>query len=75
MGSKPLMDQITVLDREPRNSHRKALESIHIKLRGATLNHNDGYQLPDVYMPLLREEARGLAATDPITALAEVMTS
>ena len=51
------MDQITVLDRESRDSHRKVHESIHIKLRGVTLNCKDGYQLPDLYMPLLHEEA------------------
>ena len=40
MDSKPLIEKITVLDREPRDSHRKVLESIHIKLRGAILNCN-----------------------------------
>ena len=41
MDSNPLIEQITVLDREPRNSYRKVLGSINIKLRGATLNDND----------------------------------
>ena len=36
MESKPLIDQITVLDWESRDSHKKALELIYIKLRGAT---------------------------------------
>ena len=58
IDSKPLIDQITVLDPESRDSHRKVLEAIHIKLRGATLNLKDGYQLPDLYMPLLCEEAK-----------------
>ena len=35
---KPLIEQITVLNREPRDSHKKVLESIHIKLRGGTFN-------------------------------------
>ena len=48
MDNKPLIDQITVL------------KSIHNKLRGATLNHNNGYQLPgpDLYMLLLHVEVR-----------------
>ena len=59
MDNKPLMDQITVVDQASKDSHRKVLKAIHvyIKICGATLNCNDGYQLPDLYMLLLREEA------------------
>ena len=49
IDSKPLMDQITVLDRESWDLHRKLLTLIHIRLRGAILNHNDGYQ-PGLFM-------------------------
>ena len=68
------MDQITVVDQESRNSHRKVLKAIHIKLKRATLNHNDGYQLPDLYMLLLHEEAWGGGTTDPSTISVQVMT-
>ena len=54
MDSKKLIYQINVLD-----SHRKVLESIHIKLWGVTLNHNDRYNLSDIYMLLLREKVGG----------------
>ena len=50
------MDKIKVLDKEPRDLHRKVLDAVHIKLMGATLNHNDGYFLPELYLPLLRED-------------------
>ena len=67
------MDQIPVVDRESRDSHRKVLEAIHIKLSGATLNCKNGYQLSDLYMPLLREEARRWGpATDPALSRPEV---
>ena len=39
------MDKIKSLDKELRDLHRKMLEAVHIKLRGATLNCNDGYFL------------------------------
>ena len=54
--SKPVIEGVTVIDNEPRNIHRKAKEAIHINLRGATINRTGGYDLPDLYLPLLREE-------------------
>ena len=50
-------DKIKILEREPRDTHRKIKEAIHIKLKQASLNRHEGYTLPDLYMPLLREEA------------------
>ena len=44
-----------MLDAAPallRSLHRKVCEAIHIKTSGARLNRNDGYDLPDLYMPL-----------------------
>ena len=58
-GTKPILDTTKVLEREPRSLHRKVCEAIHIKTSGASLNRNDGYDLPDLYLPLLREEGRG----------------
>ena len=48
---------IKILEREPSDTHRKIKEAIHIKLKKASLNRHEGYTLPDLYMPLLREEA------------------
>ena len=48
------MEQITVVDRESRDSHRMVLEDIHIKLRGATPTLMNGYQMSDLYMPFLQ---------------------
>ena len=48
---------IKVLERETRYSHRKVLEVIIIRLKGAELNRNDGTELPNLYLPLLREGA------------------
>ena len=63
--SKPVIEGIRVTDNEPRNTHRKVKEDIHIKLRGATLNRTGGYDLPDLYLLLLREEeTRGPGETD-----------
>ena len=58
--SKPVIEGVSVIDREPRNMHRKVKEAIHIKLQGAT----GGYDLPDLYLPLLREETGGPGETD-----------
>mgnify|MGYP001824971233 CR=1 FL=1 len=58
-ATKPILDQTKVLEREPRHMHRKVCEAIHIKTSGATLNRNDGLDLPDLYLPLLREEVEG----------------
>ena len=57
--NKPMIEGIRVIDSENRNLHRKVKEAIHIKLRGATLNRTGGYDLPDLYLPLLREETMG----------------
>ena len=58
-ATKPILETTKVLEREPRSLHRKVCEAIHIKTSGASLNRNDGYDLPDLYLPLLREEAKG----------------
>ena len=55
----PMMDKFKVLEREQRDTHRKVLEAIQIKIKGASMNRNEGYDLPDLYLPLLREEAQG----------------
>ena len=47
-----------MIDSDTRNLHIKVKEVIHIKLRGATLNRTGGYDLPDLYLPLVREEIR-----------------
>ena len=60
----PVIDNITILDREPKWRHRKVLEAIHIRLGEASLNRNKGADLPDLYLPLLREEREGGPAAD-----------
>ena len=52
----PLEDKIKVIAKEPRDTHRKIVEAIQIHLKKATLNRTDGFKLPDVYFPILREE-------------------
>ena len=47
--SKPVIEGVSVIDSQPRILNRKVKESIHIKLRGATLNRTGGYNLPDLY--------------------------
>ena len=42
---------------------RKICEAIHIKIKGSKLNRNDGHDLPDIYLPLLREEEEGVRPT------------
>ena len=76
MDSKPLVEQITVLDQAPSDSQRKVLESIHIMLRGATVKGIEEYQLPDLglYMPLLHEESGGVPTSDLSTASDEVLS-
>ena len=69
IDSKPLIDQISLLDTGFRDWHRNMLESIHIKLRGATVNCNDGYQLPDIYIWMLHKEARGGLLVTPALPL------
>ena len=55
------MDKIKVLNKEPRDLHRKVLETVHIKLMRATLKHNGGYLLPELYLSLLRDDTWGRA--------------
>ena len=50
-----MIEGIRVIDSSNRNLHRKVKEAIHIKLPGATLNRMGGYNLPDLYLPLLKE--------------------
>ena len=54
--NKPMIEGVKVIDGDPRNLYRKVKEAIDIKLRGATLNRTGGYDLPDLDLPLLREE-------------------
>ena len=54
--SQPMIEGVSMIDSEPRNLHRKVKEALHIKLQGATLNRMGGYDLLDLYLPLLREE-------------------
>ena len=66
--SKPLIQNIEIGEKETRDRHRKILEAIHITTSGATLKRNDGAELPDLYLPLLREEGEGVreARTDQL---------
>ena len=64
----PLMKKVRVLAREPQQYKRKLVEAIHIHLEKASLNRNDGLDLPEVYLPLLKEETpgeRGATADQP----------
>ena len=72
-ASKPIIERAKVLERESRTLHRKVCEAIHIKTSGASLNRNEVYDLPDLYLPMLLEEEKGagvggvVAATDSST--------
>ena len=44
--------------------HTKVKEAIHIKLLGATLNRMGEYNLPDLYLPLLRESETRVAGRE-----------
>ena len=62
--TKPIADTVEIIDQEPRKAHRKVKEAVHIQLEGAKLNRNDGWELPNSYLPLLRKEA-GWGTEDP----------
>ena len=64
LNNNPIIDKIKILDKELRDLHRKVLEAVHIKLRWATLSHNDGYNLPELYLTLLTENIWGEHPTD-----------
>ena len=49
----------SIVDMDIRNPHRKIKEAIHIRLNESKLNRNEGYDLPDIFLPRLREEAGG----------------
>ena len=59
ISNQPLLNDTTIVDSDHRNLHRKKKEAIHIKLQGATINRNEGHDIPDIYLPLLRQEAGG----------------
>ena len=54
--SPPFIEHMKILEKESRDLHRKVLEAINIKVKGASLNRNEGVDLPDAYLPLLKEE-------------------
>ena len=56
---RPIMDNLQILDQEPRNTHRTIKEAILIKLNKASLSRNEGWDITDVYLPLLRREVGG----------------
>jgi hypothetical protein len=47
-------DHIEVVDTETKKIQRRVVEAIHIRLRDAQLNRDRGYDLPPIYLPLLR---------------------
>ena len=49
-------DHIEVVDTDPRRDQRKVTAAIHVRLRRADINRELGYDLPPIYMPLLRGE-------------------
>ena len=49
-------DHIEVADTEPRRERHKVTEAIHLRVRNADINQELGYDLPPIYMPMLREE-------------------
>ena len=51
-----LTEKMKVIAKEPKDHHRKITEAIMIHTKKATLNRNDGTELPDIYLPILREE-------------------
>ena len=62
--NKPMIEGISMIDSDNRNLHRRVKEAIHIKRIGATLNRMGGYDVPDLYLPLLREEETKGAGRD-----------
>ena len=56
---KPLLECTEIIDSDNLNPHRKAKETIHRKLKEAELNRTDSFEIPDAYLPLLRQEAGG----------------
>ena len=55
----PMDQKMKILASEPRKCHRKVEEAIQIHLKEASLNRNDGHNLPDIYLPILREAEAG----------------
>ena len=49
-------DHIEVVNTKPRSDWWKATEAIYIRVRNADINWEIGYDLPPIYMALLREE-------------------
>jgi hypothetical protein len=60
--SGPVLDNSTSLIKSlAREQHQKVKEAVHIKFNNnASMNHNDGWDLPNLYLPqLLRRDAGG----------------
>ena len=55
-------DHVEVVDTEPRKDRHKVTEAIHIRLRNVDINQEQGYDLPPIYMHLLRKEG-GMACS------------
>ena len=51
-----IRDKVTIIDKEPRDIHRKVKEAIAIRIKNPKLNRTDGWDLPHIYNPLLRTE-------------------
>ena len=49
-------DHVEVVDTEPMRDRRKVTETIHARVRKADINRELGYDLPPIYVALLREE-------------------
>ena len=63
-ATKTIKDEVRVIDRQAKDYTRKVAEAINIKMKNASLNRNDGLEIPNLYFPLLREKKMGGGARD-----------
>ena len=61
----PLIEHMKIIQKEPKDLHRKPLEAINIKVKGGgSLKRTDKVELQETYIPPLMKEGYVRSTTD-----------
>ena len=54
-GHKPLLNEVTFIDRDPYHYTRRVKEAIHVRLHPNNINRDSGIEIPDAWMPTIKK--------------------
>ena len=58
-GHKPLWNEVKCIDHDPYYYTRRVKEAIHIRLHPNNINRNSGIEIPEAWMPTIKNTTTG----------------